>query len=188
MNKDLFLAILSLDSYNRGYAKGVVVSGAKTGVDLAEPGRRLGNAEITAQAISPAAIAAGFYALAYDLTSAGIDGLTGTVIAYRGSDYEDTGGAGSNIFTGGNDVWKGWSAARGFPGGSQPTLALEFYKAVTRRDPYNTPGTSTITGHSLGGELAGYVSALSGNSAVLFDNLPFGFAAVVQSLAVKGLR
>lgn len=188
MNKDLFLAILSLDTYNRGYAKGVVVSGSRDGLDLGEPSRQIGNATILSQDISDAAVNAGFYALSYKINDNSVAGLAkdSTVIAYRGSDYEDTNGIGLAQLLYGNDIWKGWRAGFGFPFGGQPALALDFYQAVTHQSPYNTPGTVTLTGHSLGGELAGYVSALSGNPALLFDNLPFGFAAYLESLAVTG--
>jgi hypothetical protein len=33
-------------------------------------------------------IASGFYALAYDLSGAGIEGLSGTVISYRGTNFD----------------------------------------------------------------------------------------------------
>jgi hypothetical protein len=168
MNRDLFLAILSMDSYNRGY--GVGVKG------LAASGR-LGNAVIVNDSLalggtpnSRVDAGVGFYAIAYNLTGAGIAGLTGTVISYRGSDYTDTNG----ISLWSRDIWQGWTNAIGYPYGGQPGLALEFYRAVTGNTPYDTPGNVTLTGHSLGGSLAGFVSALSGNRAVLFDHLPFG--------------
>jgi hypothetical protein len=104
MNRDLFLAILAMDSYNRGYGKGVVVAGASDGVDNGEIDRKIGNATIILQDTSEAALAASFFAIAYDVSGAGIDGLTGTVIAYRGSDYEDTNG---DILRS-NDLWQGW--------------------------------------------------------------------------------
>jgi hypothetical protein len=137
MNRDLFLAILSMDSYNRGYGQGI--SG------LAESGS-IGNATITrrvdiygnnSDAVFQTWQAASFYALAYDLTGSGIAGLTGTVIAYRGSDYLDTNGI---ISLWSRDIWQGWTNAIGYPYGGQPGLALQFYRAVTGNAPYNTPG------------------------------------------------
>lgn len=89
MNRDLFLAILSMDSYNRSYG---------VGVNLPAGANQIGNAIITRDSSSLVEngvrqdIPAGFYALAYDVSGAGIGGLDGTVIAYRGSDYEDTNG------------------------------------------------------------------------------------------------
>ncbi|MBP7952444.1 MAG: hypothetical protein KAZ17_03060 [Sphingorhabdus sp.] len=160
MSRDLFLAILSMDSYNRGYGEGV--AGLDT-PDFNPDGTpktiiRIGNATIIRDANDEAGIAeaAGFYAIAYDVSGVrDADGNplfdTGTVIAYRGSDYQDTDGA----ILRSNDLWQGWTVGAGFPGGGQAGLALEFYTAVTGQSPYNTPGTVTITGHSLGGALAG---------------------------------
>jgi hypothetical protein len=60
INRDLFLAILSMDSYNRGY--GISVRG------LGGVGSKLGKAVISPQSDidqGSAALAAGFYALSY---------------------------------------------------------------------------------------------------------------------------
>ena len=66
MNRDLFLAILSMDSYNRGY--GVSVNG------LLESGS-IGNATI--RPFGPTDqngwVSAGFYAIAYDVS--GVAGI-----------------------------------------------------------------------------------------------------------------
>jgi hypothetical protein len=165
LSRDLFLSILSMDSYNRGYGVGVV---------LPRITAQLGNATIIRDSSTLVQngtrqdIPADFYAIAYNVTGTGIAGLSGTVIAYRGSDYTDKGAWVPS------DIWQGWTNGIGFPYGGQPGLALDFYRAVTGAEPYNTPGGYTITGHSLGGSLAGFVSALSGNQAVLFDHVPFG--------------
>lgn len=83
MNSDLFLAILSMDSYNRGYGSGV--SG------LNETGR-LGNATLKAATTEQKSgwESAGFYALSYTIDDASVSGLAAgtTVISYR--DYGDT--------------------------------------------------------------------------------------------------
>ena len=42
MNRNLFLSILAMDSYNRGYGQGVLLSSTDVG-DVNELGRRLGN-------------------------------------------------------------------------------------------------------------------------------------------------
>ncbi len=98
ISKDLFLAILSMDAYNRGYNAGISDGSQvdSNGVDhgLGDAiGTKIGNAEIVHRASSDpnsAEVAAGFYALAYELTGsyASPDG-TGlaagdTVISYRG--------------------------------------------------------------------------------------------------------
>jgi hypothetical protein len=133
MNRDLFLAILSMDSYNRGYGQGV------NNLDVVIGQTRIGNAVISSQVdigLNSAAIKASFYAIAYDMT--GVAGFADgeRVIAYRGSDYEDTNG---NIVRS-NDLWQGWTVGAGFAGAQQAELALAFYSAVTGQSPYNTPG------------------------------------------------
>lgn len=155
MNRDLFLSILALDAYNRGYGGGV------TGLS-ASAGTRLGLASIIRDAndADGVSIAAGFYAIAYEW-----DGKT--VISYRG-----TGGL--------DDVYKGWTTGLGWTDQDQANLALEFYQAATERGPfaYEIPTDIILTGHSLGGGLAGFVSVLSGAEAVMFDHMPYGRAAI----------
>jgi hypothetical protein len=83
-SKDLFLAILSLDSYNRGY--GVNINGLDAGglignatIREAEDGEQYGRE------------AAGFYAIAYELPAGYVEGLSGTVISYRGTNFDSDG-------------------------------------------------------------------------------------------------
>lgn len=83
-SRDLFLAILSLDSYNRGY--GVNING------LAELGQ-LGSATLKAATNEQKAgwESAGFYAIAYELPPGYIEDLSGTVISYRGTKFDSYG-------------------------------------------------------------------------------------------------
>lgn len=63
----------------------------------------------------------------------------------------------------------------------QARLAAEFYQAVTgtqTSDPLT--GSATLTGHSMGGGIAGFIGGLYHEDAVLFDNMPFELA--VQSI------
>ncbi len=115
MNRDLFLAILSMDSYNRGYGQGL--SG------LSASGQ-LGKAEITSDSLvlggtpdDRTDAAAGFYAIAYDVSNAGVEGLTGTVIAYRGTNF-DTGDDETRFFDSPlwRDIRSGWSVGAGLGG------------------------------------------------------------------------
>ena len=165
ISKDLFLAILSLDSYNRGYGVGLVVAGAKVG------SATIGLTSTDAEANIPDGQTAGFYAISYKVGT-GVEGIADgtTVIAYRGTDQP-------NPFTAGSDVVHGWLAATGLPT-SQTNLTLDFYKAVTKKSVYEGKAENTIlTGHSLGGGLAGLASALSGTQGHGYDYMPFGLIA-----------
>ena len=94
ISKDLFLAILSMDSYNRGYGAGLSdTEHVENGVDLGlgdAIGTRIGAATVSNRVSSDpngAAQTAGFYAIAYDVDGSGPSGLAGkTVISYRGTD------------------------------------------------------------------------------------------------------
>jgi len=63
ISKDLFLAILSMDAYNRGYALGINLPGNDA------LGTAIGNATIYKSKGDSEAISAGFYALAYDMSA-----------------------------------------------------------------------------------------------------------------------
>ncbi len=86
MNRDLFLAILAMDSYNRGYdagLKGLASPGPNPAADVSI---QIGKAKIIRDAADAdgTAQAAGFYALAYDMTD--VEGFADgeRVIAFRG--------------------------------------------------------------------------------------------------------
>ncbi len=142
MNRDLFLAILSMDSYNRGY--GVGVKG------LSETGR-LGNATIRefADGEQKGSQADGFYALAYDMTGMANGGAFAdgeTVIAFRGTNFVLNPSffqspAWDDIING-STVSAGGTGLSGFSSiaGRQARLAIEFYRAATGNTPYDAPG------------------------------------------------
>jgi hypothetical protein len=168
MNKDLFLAILSMDSYNRGYGEGIQ---GLLAPELNPDGTpktiiKIGNATITGDSVrilGPNAATAGFYALAYDMT--GVSGFADgeRVISYRGTD---------GILSG--DLLYAWSLGGGLASASQGKLAIDFYNAVSGPNVYDAHvSTITTTGHSLGGGLAGFVATLTGGAAVGFDHMPF---------------
>jgi hypothetical protein len=159
VSKDLFLAILALDSYNRGYGAGI--SGLSDDTNT-----KIGNAKVSAHSSNDTQsreFNAGFYAISYTLDKAvgsGTDGLeAGTkIISYRGTD---------NFFPwsdpdrGASDLTNGWLAGAGKLT-AQTNLALQFYSGVTGKDTFEGAAAKTVvTGHSLGGGLAGFVSALT---------------------------
>jgi hypothetical protein len=123
MNPDLFLAILSMDSYNRGYGRGIKFSSADTAANKDEIGTKIGAAFITKQDNSEGAISAGFYALSYNWNGE-------TIIAYRGSDKIEKGvGDVIDLLIGGgpitdNDLTSGYGVALGRPLAPQGQLAM----------------------------------------------------------------
>ena len=168
-SKDLLLAILAMDSYNRGYGAGLTVSGTQ-----------IGSATIGLTSTDPAANipngkSSGFYAAAYTI-GAGVDGISSgsTVIAYRGTNFDVK----TQLLL---DVLYGWPVAVGVSSDTQAKLALDFYKAATNHS-VNDGALSNVylTGHSLGGGLAGYASALSGTEAIGYDSMSFGTAAWIH--------
>ncbi|WP_447971532.1 hypothetical protein [Nitrospira sp. M1] len=151
MTKDLFLAILSMDSYNRGYNAGI--EGLSD-----EIGTQIGTATISGRSnsnVNSSEVNAGFYAVAYEWTNPET-GLSETIISYRGTDnlllpewvqdwYSDSD-------DGGSDLWNGYSTGVGDSSTEQAKLAAEFYQAVTEtQDSDPLTGSATLTGHSLGG-------------------------------------
>jgi hypothetical protein len=146
ISKDLFLAILSLDSYSRD-GEGVD-NGLGTSSNDA-----IGNATFFKDRGDQTAKNTGFYAVSYTV-SAGVTDLTAgtTVISYRGTDnfgkyYDGDRGA--------NDILNGWLGGAGQKT-SQTSLALDFYKSVTGKSVFEGAAANTIvTGHSLDGGLAG---------------------------------
>ena len=148
ISKDLLLAILSMDSYNRGYGEGIA--------GLEGLGAKVGTATIstdseTVTSTKDEAQAAGFYAVAYDTEY-------GTVISYRGTDNpsifaSDTAGAA--------DITAGWVTGGGVWLTDQVRLSQEFVDQADTQDGDSRTGSAILTGHSLGGALAGFVGAMN---------------------------
>ena len=142
MNRDVFLSILAMDSYQRGYSPGI---DGVTGV-------KIGKATINNVVLPTGSIAAGFYAAAYTLDSAWAGLAAGTkVISYRGTDFD----LGIQLA---RDVWNGWNTFLQLGSPTQFDLARSFYTAVTGADfrggNQAAPANTIVTGHSLGGALA----------------------------------
>ena len=107
MNRDLYLALLALDSYNRGPAE------SNPKLNLQAP--QIGNAVFQKDAFHQEN---GFYAASYKLADE-------TVISYRGTDFSPTS---DRII----DVKFGWSIAAGnFTPFSQVPDTIAFYKEIT---------------------------------------------------------
>ena len=161
ISKDLFLAILSMDAYNQGYNKGIdhgkiQIGSATINKDSQEVFRDPNVTPETptiAQAVS-------FYAVAYDVPGARVDGLSDTtVISYRGTDER-----GSEFF--GTDFPLSFAGDRRDP---QIELAHKFFKSVDDA----TTNSLHLTGHSLGGALAGFTGVVNDAEATLVDHIGF---------------
>jgi len=88
ISKDLFLAILSLDSYNRGYHSGMSDEGPEDKDGLGVANAKIGTATVFSDNGDDPAKAAGFYAISYKIDDGSkITGLNtnDTIIAYRGT-------------------------------------------------------------------------------------------------------
>ena len=160
LSNQLFLSILAMDAYNRGYDPGLEVAGGLGDATVGADSAILGN---------DVDISAGFFAQSYFWND-------NMIISYRGTD--------SAI-----DLWTGWTVGLGFPATSQATLAIEFYEEITGNSVFEGESENVqLTGHSLGGGLAGFVSTLSGTAGTGFDHMPFGIAAAAAFYAEAYLR
>ena len=98
----------------------------------------------------------GFYAIAYETDDGRI------ILSYRGTNPSLS------------DVVYGWPLALGDWQVSQARSAMEFYHHIRRENPENA--VISVTGHSLGGGLGGFVAGLTGLSAYIFDPMPYKLA------------
>ena len=165
LDKNLLFAILSMDAYNQGYGRGVPhdaiqIGDATKGVDSSQLLRDQNN--------EPRDAPAGFYATTYRIDGSRFDGLGANdiVISFRGTDNFVP-------LTSGSDVGSGWVTGAGILG-NQARLAAEFYHIVRAANPTDN---IILTGHSLGGGLAGMLANMFGHEAVIFDNMPFELAS-----------
>ena len=157
----LFAAILSMDSYNRGYGAGIGGLSDATGTQI-------GEAKITNTDGTAAAQSDGFYAVAYNWGSQ-------NVISYRGTDN-------LNLLSSANDILNGWVQGAGILS-SQSKDAEQFYQDVTGRSIYSNqfgPNNVLLVGHSLGGGLAGFIASITGDRADIYDNMPYAQSAMNQ--------
>ena len=182
MDRDVFLSLLALDSYNRGYGQNVGGLGIELNVT------KVGNATITTDSrikLGSDAEAAGFYAIAYTWNGQ-------TVISYRGTNFPKEFSAAEVREFIAEDFGGGWDLFTGIGSGSHAKLARDFYVSVTGydfvgSDPDPIATGVTLTGHSLG-DLApkcrintilhpGNYASFGGDRKAINDNTDIGAAA-----------
>jgi trimeric autotransporter adhesin len=163
MNNDLFKAILSMDAYNRGYNAEVNLGTNLSGNPDGSGPFSIGNATFFADSgILAESKANSFYAIAYTWNGK-------KIISYRGSDNE-------------GDVWADLTVGLGGSHSTQVDLAFQFYNLIASNLSNTYPilpinSSISLTGHSLGGGLAGLVGSIYKNDVVIFDNMAFKDAA-----------
>ena len=143
ISKDLFLSILAMDSYNRGYNAGIAGLNDSNGTNIGNTTISTSLSDVS-QEFEAEAQSAGFYALAYDIGAGGPEGLAGkTVISYRGTDTSLDHSTGWSVGAGNIDDW------------TQAPRALEVYTAATGQSYRDGQASDVIlTGHAPGGGLA----------------------------------
>lgn len=182
MKDDLFKAILAMDSYYRGYDAGINIDEFDANGNVIST--KIGTASIVTRnnddndtvyldssfALNDVDQGVGFYALTYDL------GGGDYVIAYRGTDYPQ------NDDTVPKDIHHGWTLGEGLTASEQGRMAIDFYNQVvdelygTAIQANNANINISLTGHSLGGGLSGFVGALYDQDAVVFDSMTYELA------------
>ncbi len=139
--KELFLAILAMDSYNRGAGASINNNGSDDPDGLDDSlGTQIGSATISVASSSDpnsAEVSAGFYAVAYNTQD-------GTFISYRGTDATPAGDLN-------DDAHHGWTLGGGNFFATQTALSINFLDAVQAD---NAPGSIIRSDSSLSGGLA----------------------------------
>jgi Ca2+-binding RTX toxin-like protein len=162
MNRDLFLAVLTMDSYNQGYGKGIDIGT-----------QQIGNASVISSTLTNTAdFNIGFSATSYNWNGQ-------TIISYRGTDSI----FGASV-SGGSDLDNGYGIAIGNPLAPQALSAVNFYKATLDSLGLSGSGSTnpytanvTFVGHSLGGGLAGLMADVFGRQADIFNAMSYRTAA-----------
>jgi Ca2+-binding RTX toxin-like protein len=183
MNREVFLSLLALDAYNRGYGQGVFLNPTDSVNGQEERNRFIGTARVTNQSDVEAGtpgVDAGFYAIAYDWNGE-------TVISFRGTNFpnDPLSPTEAEFEAVTADFLGGWSLFTGLEYPVQIDFARDFLIAATGTgfkgvDTLFGSSNITLTGHSLGGGLAGYVGARGVLNTVAFDPIPFGSATNTQ--------
>lgn len=170
ISEKLMMALFALDAYSRSKSDDDLIDDVRL-FGLGSDGTMLGEATIVATENVPGS---SFVAVAYSWNGK-------TVLSFRGTDDPSLAG----------DITNGWALGTGWDGTSQAGLAASFYVTMTGQSLFAPAASDVIlTGHSLGGGLAGYLSALNGATAYGFDHMVFGpaaertFASYLYSLGI----
>ena len=185
LSRELYLAILAMDSYNREYDQNINLSGNQIGEATILDRDGLDSLLVDFDDWQDS----GFYAVAYD--TSGVAAISDPmVVSFRGTNPNpDEDFLSSPIWL---DMINGWTAGGGFLDGQafedfvnefveldlpdastgQAFLAMDFISALIAANGI-TPGDITSTGHSLGGGLAGLIGNVYNEEAVIFDHMPY---------------
>ncbi len=150
----LMTAILSMDTYNRD---GTYAPLAMKGRMPTVKGSQLGAWTLGTADFNPSTA---FGAIAWTSNNQTIIAYEGTIAQSLGSLYRS--------------AVNGYGIFFGSPTGPIATAALDFYNQALN-DGQNS-GNIILTGHSLGGGVAGFVGALEGKQGILFDNMSYSGA------------
>lgn len=189
IDRDVLLALLALDSYNR---HGTASKRKFSDDDGNELDSQIGTVQFNRSSDRMETPVNGFSDPNFLGTSASLAGFSAseyslggeTIISYRGTDFglnwefaKDLGAGWLSSF---NAFGPGGFAVAGVPLVSyQPFYAQQFYEVVTGNKVFPTldeggqTGGATLVGHSLGGALAGYVGALTDDETRLFNEIPY---------------
>ncbi len=161
MNSTLMKAILSMDAYNRGYNSSIKFGSDIRDSEAINGVTKIGNATIHRSQNSQLAEDISFYAIAYDYNGE-------KVISFRGTDQLNA------------DRLNGFDIGAGFPDAPQAGMAYEFYRSVASSigAANLTTANISLTGHSLGGGIAGLLASIYHRPATIFDNMAFEDAAL----------
>ena len=139
MNRDVFLSLLALDAYNRGYGQNVLLYPGDSTTDQDEAERTIGSATVLNVDLPAGSIDAGFYAIAYEWGGE-------TIISYRGTNVPgDPADIGELI----NDFGGGWEIFTWIGSGSHARFARDFYVSVTGHDFVSSDTDPIATGVTL---------------------------------------
>jgi hypothetical protein len=116
MNREVFLSLLGLDSYNRGYDQNVLLNKGDSITGQDEAGRTIGSATIADVPLPAGSINAGFYAIAYEWNGE-------TIISYRGTNFPESISLGEFVTFVAEDFGGGWDIFTGIGNGSHARLA-----------------------------------------------------------------